>query len=180
MEKPMISPPDYASPDPSEYAPYQQAYLDLVPAGNILQCLERQLPETLTFFENLPESRGDHAYAPGKWTLKEVLGHIADTERVLSYRALRVARGDTIPLPAFDQDSWVRYAACVRRQMPILLEEMRTVRQATLCLFRSLDTDALLRRGRTDSGNPFTVRAVPYIIAGHELHHLRIVRERYL
>jgi hypothetical protein len=176
----MISPPDYARPDPSEYAPYQKAYLDLVPEGNILQCLERQLPETLTLFENLPEPRGDYAYAPGKWTLKEVLGHIADTERVLSYRALRVARGDTIFLPAFDQDSWVRYAACARRPMAVLLEEMHTVRQATLCLFRSLDRDSLSRHGKTDSGNPFTVRAVPYIIAGHERHHLRIVRERYL
>jgi len=176
----MISPPGYLRPDPSEYAPYQKAYLDLVPEGDILQCLERQLLETVALFENLPESRGDHAYAPDKWTLKEVLGHIADTERVLSYRALRVARGDTIPLPAFDQDSWARHAAWARHSVAVLLEEMRAVRQATLSLFRSLEESALLRHGRTDSGNPFTVRAVPYIVAGHERHHLRIVRERYL
>jgi hypothetical protein len=172
--------PEYEHPDPSEYAPYQKAYLDLVPEGNILQSLERQLPETTALFEGLPESRGEHTYAPGKWTLKEVLGHITDAERVLSYRALRVARGDAMLLAAFDQDAWVRHSACAQRAFPSLLDELATVRQATLSLFRSLEPAALLRRGRTDAGNPITVRAVPYIIVGHERHHLRIIREHYL
>src|SRR3974390_1226984 len=95
---------EYKRPEPSEYAAYQKAYLDLVPEADILECLERQMRETAAVFQTLSESRGDHPYAPGKWTLKEVLGHIADAERVLSYRALRVARGDTMPLAAFDQD----------------------------------------------------------------------------
>ncbi len=172
--------PQYQRPDPSEYAPYQKAYLDLVTEDDILQSLERQLAETVALFGSLPESRGDYAYAPGKWRLKEVLGHIADTERVLSYRALRVARGDTMPLAAFDQDAWAAHSASAQRHFRNLLDEMSAVRQATLSLFRSLDPAATLRCGITDAGNPFTVRAVPYIILGHERHHLRIIRERYL
>ena len=176
----MTNAPDYRRPEPSEYAPYQKTYLELVPEEDILQCLERQLPENIAVRESLPESRGDYSYAPGKWTLKEVLGHIADAERVLSYRALRIARGDATPLASFDQDAWVRHAGCAQRTARSLLEEMRAVRQATLSLFRSLEPAALLRRGTTDTGNPFTVRAVPYIIVGHERHHLRIIRDRYL
>jgi hypothetical protein len=176
----MTTAPEYKHPEPSEYAPYQKAYLDLVPEGDILQSLERQLPETVALFEGLAESRGEHAYAPGKWTLKEVLGHVTDAERVLSYRALRVARGDAMPLAAFDQDAWVRHSACALRTFRSLLDEMSAVRQATLSLFRSLEPAAVLRRGSTDAGNPFTVRAVPYIIVGHERHHLRIIREHYL
>lgn len=167
-------------PDPSEYAPYQKAYLDLVPEDDILQSLERQLPVTVALFESLPESRGDYVYSAGKWRLKEVLGHITDAERVLSYRALRVARGDTMPLAAFDQDAWVRHSDCAQRTFRSLLDEMSAVRQATLSLFCSLDPAALLRRGSTDAGNPFTVQAVAYIILGHERHHVRIIRERYL
>jgi len=176
----MTTAPEYKRPEPAEYAPYQKAYLDLVVEDDILQSLERQLPITVALFESLPESQGDCAYSPGKWRLKEVLGHIADAERVLSYRALRVARGDTMPLAAFDQDAWVDHSASAQRPFRNLLDEISAVRQATLSLFRSLDPAALLRRGCTDAGNPFTVRAVPYIILGHEQHHLRIVRERYL
>ncbi len=176
----MATVPLYNRPDPSEYAPYQKAYLDLVTEDDILRSLESQLTETVALFESLPESRGDYAYAPGKWRLKEVLGHIADTERVMSYRALRVGRGDTMPLAAFDQDAWVAHSASAQRNFRNLVDEMSAVRQATLSLFRSLDPAALLRRGSTDAGNPFTVRAIPYIILGHERHHLRIIRERYL
>jgi hypothetical protein len=176
----MSTTPEYKRPEPSEYAPYQKTYLDLVPEEDILQCLERQLPENVALLESMPESRGAYVYAQGKWTLKDVLGHIADAERVLSYRALRIARGDAMPLASFDQDAWVRHAACAQRTFRSLLDEMCTVRQATLSLFRSLEPAALLRHGRTDAGNPFTVRAVPYIIVGHERHHLCIIRERYL
>lgn len=176
----MTTTPEYKRPDPSEYAPYQKAYLDLVPEEDILQCLERQGEETAALIENLPESRGDYSYAPGKWKLKEILGHIADAERVLGYRALRVARGDTMPLAAFDQDVWVHHSPCTQRSFRSLLDEMSAVRQATLSLFRFFEPAALLRRGSTDAGNPFTVRAVPYVILGHERHHLHIIRERYL
>ncbi len=176
----MTAAPEYNRPEPSEYAPYQKAYLDLVAEDDILQSLERQLSETMALLGTLPESRGVYAYAPGRWKLKEVLGHIADTERVLSYRALRVARGDTMPLAAFDQDAWVHHSACGQRAFQSLLDEISAVRHATLSLFRFLEPAAMLRRGTTDAGNPFTVRAVPYIILGHERHHLRIIRERYL
>lgn len=171
---------EYNRPEPSEYAPYQKAYLDLVAEDDILRSLERQLPQTAALFEGLPESRGEYAYAPGKWRLKEVLGHIADAERVLGYRALRVARGDTMPLAAFDQDAWVQHCTCTQRSFRSLLDEVSAVRQATLSLFRFLEPAALSRRGSTDAGNPYSVRAVPYIILGHERHHLLIVRERYL
>ena len=176
----MAIPAAYEHPEPSEYAPYQKAYLDLVPEADILQCLRDQLNEVIAPLGGVPESRGDYAYAPGKWALKEVLSHMSDTERVLSYRALRIARGDTITPQSFDQDAWVAQSACAGRTLAGLLDEVRTVREATLSLFRSLDTGVLLNRGTTNTGNVFTVRAVPYIIAGHTRHHLGIIRERYL
>jgi hypothetical protein len=174
-----MTPPHLTRPDPAEYAFYFARYVDLVPAGDIIAILEDQMVSTAALLAGLTEAQGGHRYAPAKWTLKEVVSHVADSERVFCYRALRFARGDSTPLPGFDQDSWVPEAACGQRTLVDIAEELRSVRAATLTFVRSL-TDPMVLRGGTASDNPLTVRSLAYIIAGHELHHLRVLRERYL
>jgi hypothetical protein len=174
----MTTVPHFDRPEASEYAPFYAAYIAAVPDGELLELLERQHQETAGVLDGLPESRGDFAYAPGKWTVKEVLGHVADAERVFAYRALRFARGDATPLPAFDEKVWVPHSGARARTVADLLEELRAVRGATLALLRHLPADAPTRRG-TASSREITVRALAWIIAGHERHHLRILRERY-
>ncbi|HEV8613315.1 MAG TPA: DinB family protein [Gemmatimonadales bacterium] len=174
-----MSPARYDRPDPSEYADFYAAYIAAVPEGDLLKLLETQLEETSTLLSGLPEFRANQAYAPGKWTVKEVLGHVSDAERVFAHRALRFARGDATPLPSFDEKTWVPNSGANARTLPDLLEEQRTVREATLALLRHLPADAPTRRGMA-SGREISVRALAWIIAGHERHHLRILRERYL
>lgn len=174
----VVAAPRYDRPDESEYAPFYAGYVALVPDGDLLQTLEEQLEETVGALKGLPESRGDFAYAPGKWTIKEVLAHLADAERVFSYRALRFARGDPTPLAAFDENLWGPNSGAGGRTLADLLEELRAVRGATLALLRHLPAEAPTRRG-TASGREVTVRALAWIITGHERHHLRVLRERY-
>jgi len=169
----------FARPDPSEYAPFYAGYIAGVPEGELLGLLERQLEETTALLAAVPEAQGDFAYAPGKWTLKEVLGHIADAERVFSYRALRFARGDVTPLAAFDEQAWVPNSGARSRSLADLIGELRAVRVATLALLRALPPGTDGRRG-TASGREVSVRALAWIIAGHERHHLKLIRERYL
>lgn len=166
-------------PSPDEYAASYGKYMVLVPDGDLCDLLDRQVTETLALLRQVPETRGTHRYAPGKWSLKEVLGHVCDTERIMSYRALRIARGDATPLPGFEQDDYVPAGRFDRRTLADLGDELSAIRQATVALFRHLDTEALARRG-TASGNPFTPRALAYIIAGHERHHMAFVKEHYL
>ncbi|HEY9383371.1 MAG TPA: DinB family protein [Gemmatimonadales bacterium] len=168
-----------ARPDATEYAPFYAGYVAGVPEGDVLDLLERALEETTRLLGAVPEARGDFAYAPGKWTLKEVVGHVVDAERVFSYRALRFARGDTTPLAAFDENAWAPNSGARARTLADLLGEYRAVRAATLALLHSLPAGADLRRG-TASGREISVRALAWIIAGHERHHLRLIRERYL
>ncbi|HEV8599116.1 MAG TPA: DinB family protein [Gemmatimonadales bacterium] len=175
----MTTPPHYARPDASEYAPFFAAYIAGVPEGDLLARLESQLRETIGALAGLPESQGDYAYAPGKWTLKEVLGHMADAERVFCYRALRFARGDASPLTSFDEKLWVPNSGAGARSVADLQDELRVVRAATLALLRHVPPEAAERRGSV-SGKEVSVRALAWIIAGHERHHLRILRERYL
>ena len=127
----------------------------------------------------LSDDRARHRYGPGKWSVKEVVGHVADTERVMAYRALRIGRGDQTPLPGFDQDAFVQGALWDDIPLPALLDDLLLVRMATLSLLTSFPEDVLGRRG-TASGEPVSVRGLCFIIAGHERHHLRILRERYL
>ena len=171
--------PRLARPDPSEYASFYAGYIALVPEGELLDLLEQQGDATLALLAAVPEARGGFAYAPGKWTLKEVLGHVADAERVFSYRALRFARGDTTPLASFDEKAWVPSSGARARSLAALLDELRAVRAATLALLRGLPPGVDLRRG-TASGNEISVRALAWIVAGHERHHLKLIRERYL
>jgi uncharacterized damage-inducible protein DinB len=166
-------------PAAGEFAPYYAGYVSQVPEGDVLETLSSQLDDTLAFLRGLPAPRASHRYAEGKWTVKEVVGHMADSERIFAYRALRIARGDTTPLPGYDQDAYVRTANFDARSLVALASEFESARRATLTLFRSLDRESLARRG-VANGLPVTPRALAYIIAGHERHHVEILRTRYV
>lgn len=166
-------------PATDEHAPYYARYVSRVPEGDVLALLERQGREAAALLRALPEERGTFRYAADKWSVKDVVGHVADSERIFGYRALRIGRGDRTPLPGFEQDDFVRAANFDRRPLRELVAELEAVRAATLALFRGFDDEALGRRG-TASGQEVTPRALVYIIAGHERHHLDILRERYL
>jgi hypothetical protein len=166
-------------PAPDEYVPYFGGYIGEVPPGDVLEILERQMVETQDLLRSLPASRAMHRYAPGKWSIKEVVGHLSDTERIFTYRALCFSRGERAPLPGFAEDEYVAAAGFDTRSLADLARELETVRAATLTLFRGLSDELLLRRG-TANAKPYTVRAIAFIIAGHERHHVRVLRERYL
>lgn len=166
-------------PAQSEYAPFYAGYVASVPHGDLIQVLAQQREETLTLFRGIDEARAGHRYAPGKWSIADVLGHVTDAERVFTYRALTFARGDTSALPSFDEDAWAKVANAGRRPLRDLMDEYAAVRAATIELFRSLTPGEFARSGIA-STKPISVRALAYIVAGHERHHLRILRERYL
>ena len=171
-------------PQPGEYAPYYDRYISLVHPGqtkdaDIIAVLEEQRRQTLLLLSGRTDADGDLRYAPDKWTLKEVLGHLNDSERILSYRALRISRTDATPIEGYEQDDYVRNSPVARRPMEDLIEDYIAVRRATITLFRNLDEAAWTRRGVANK-NEVTVRALAYIIAGHELHHRKIVEEKYL
>ena len=164
-------------PEPDEVAEPYSRYLEYVPAGSLLSTLETQLDDTLAVVADLGVD-ADHRYADGKWSVKEVLVHVADTERVFGYRALRIARGDTTPMPGFEQDDWVVPGELAPRTLADIQAELRSLRAATVALFRGLTDAALLRTG-TASGASFTPRGIAWVIAGHERHHRAILEERY-
>jgi hypothetical protein len=167
-----------ARPAPSEYAPYYAGYVERVPDGDLLAQLRRQIQDTRALLRDLPPSRAVHRYAAGKWSVAEVVGHLADAERILSYRALRIGRGDGTPLASFDENAYVPAGGFDHRTLPDLVDEFTAVRAATVALLGGLPGDAFARSG-TASSRPVTVRALAYTIAGHELHHVAILRERY-
>lgn len=166
-------------PDRTEAAPYYFTYIDQVPEGDINEVLGEQLPETLSFLQGISEERSLYRYAPDKWSIRQVLNHVSDAERLFVSRAFWFARGFETPLPSFDQEVAAASAAADERSWSRHIEEFRAVREATLTFFQSLPADAWSRRG-TASDSPFTVRALAFIVAGHLAHHLRILQERYL
>jgi hypothetical protein len=170
---------DSLRPQPGEYAPYFERYILLVPGHDVLAALEDQRRQMLLLLSGRTEADGDLRYAPEKWSLKEVLGHINDTERIMSYRALRISRGDATPLAGFEQDDYIRNGPFAHCTLADLIEDYIAVRRATVSLLRNLDQTAWSRRGVANK-NEVTVRALAYTIAGHELHHRRIVEEKYL
>lgn len=163
-----------ARPAISEYAPFYAGYVATAGGDDVLRILERQPAE---WADLLAEADADHAYAPDKWTIRELTQHVADAERVFAYRALRWARGDETELPGFDQDVWTPQTP--PQSLSGLVAELRGVREATLAFARALPEDALDRSGIA-SGNRMTVRGALWVIAGHTAHHARILRERYL
>lgn len=166
-------------PDATEYAPYYGTYIGKVPEADLLQTLESQRRDTQRLLAGLSEQQALHRYAPGKWSIKEVVGHLADSERVFAYRALRFARADETPLASFDEQAWTPAGKFDARSLQDLAAELDVVRHATIALFGGFDPEALPRRGIA-SGKPVSVRALAWIIAGHERHHIALVRERYL
>lgn len=171
--------PVLARPDRSEYPEYYHRYVGLVPEGDIVRTLRSEFEETRRLLSPLPETRGAFRYEPGKWSVKEVVGHLSDSERVFAYRCLRFARADRTPLPGFEQDGYVVHGGFDARTLGDLLEEFGAVREATIRLAAGLDPEAGARRG-TASEWVVSARAFLYIIAGHELHHRRVLVERYL
>lgn len=165
-------------PDRSEHSASFAAYIDLVPEGDWTERLQEQTERTRQLFASIREEDGNYRYAPEKWTVKQLLGHIADTERIMSYRILRVARGDATPLPGFDENDYVREAGFERQSLADLLQSFLDVRRATLSLIGSIPESSWLHEGIANGGK-VTARAVAYILAGHERHHIRVLEERY-
>jgi hypothetical protein len=165
-------------PAASEYAPFYETYVSAVPSGDVLPTLIRQAEETAALLEGLSESEAEYRYQPGKWSIKEVVGHIIDAERIFVYRALCAARGERVELPAFAEDEYVAAARFDRRPLRDLVAELLAVRAATVAFFAGLSEEDLART-HVANHNPYSVRALAYIIAGHERHHARLLRERY-
>jgi hypothetical protein len=166
-------------PTSADYAPYYEKYVALVADGDIVKSLQTQMQDTLSLVRSLTSEQADSRYAPDKWTVKELLGHLVDAERIFSYRALRFARGDENPLAGFDQEPYVRNGNFANRTLADLADEFEHLRLSNILLFRSLDEAAWKRRG-VASDNEVSVKALAYIMAGHELHHMGILRTRYL
>jgi hypothetical protein len=165
-------------PAASEFASYYQGYVSQVPDGNLLAGLEQQGRDTVKLLRGIDEKKAQHRYAEGKWSIREVVGHLIDTERVFMYRALTFARGDQTSLPPFDENAWASTSNAGGRALPELIAEFEAIRAATLTMFRGFGDAEFARKGVANN-NPFTVRAVAYIVAGHERHHVKILRERY-
>jgi hypothetical protein len=183
-ESAVVVPPTFtiARPEAGEYAPYYERYISLIvprsQGEDILDTLDQQRRDTMLLLCSRDDEAGDFRYAPEKWSAKEVLGHVCDTERIFAYRALRIARADATPVEGFEQDDYVRNGPFAQRPLADLVEDFIAVRRATLSLLRNLDEAAWKRRGIANK-NEVTVRALAYIIAGHELHHRRILEEKY-
>jgi uncharacterized damage-inducible protein DinB len=167
-----------ARPQAGEYAPYYERYISLIQENDILATLDRQRREMVLLLSGLSEEQGDFRYAPEKWSAKQVLGHVCDTERVFAYRALRIARADATPMEGFEQDDYVKNGPFARHVIAEVIEDYIAVRRATISLLRSLEEAAWSRRGIANK-NEVTVRAIAYTIAGHEVHHRRILQEKY-
>lgn len=166
-------------PEPNEHHEYYSTYIDQVPAGDILSILRTGIEETAALLEDKPASIGDHRYAPGKWTIRELLVHLVDSERTFGFRAFWFARKGAGELPSFDQEPFVAESRASERSLASLLHEWRTVRASNLALFETLDDEASRRTGMA-SGRRFSVRSFPWIIAGHEMHHRTHLKDRYL
>lgn len=171
--------PGAIRPADDEYLPYYVRYIQRVPDGDVLVTLGQQIGETLALLRGLPESVATYRYAPEKWSVNEMIGHMIDTEKIFAYRALRFARADATPLAGYEQDDYVRNSTFNSYPLSELASELESVRKSTLAFFRHIDDEAWTRRGLANNAE-VSVRALAYIIAGHELHHREILRTRYL
>lgn len=178
MPEPAAVLPVIGRPEPGEYAPHYERYISLIDGADILGTLDSQRRQMLLLLTSRSDAEGGFRYAPDKWSAKEVLGHVCDTERVFAYRALRIARADQTPMEGFEQDDYVRNGPFNRRPLSDIIEDYIAVRRATITLLRNLDEAAWLRRGIANK-NEVSVRALAYLTAGHELHHRRILESKY-
>lgn len=166
-------------PAADEFAPFYAGYVQEVPDGDVVDALIGGAEIAAALLGDIPEEIAARAYAPGKWTLKEVTLHCADTERIFAYRALRIARGDTTPLPGFDENAYTPMSGASARTLEDILDELQSVREASVTLFSGLPSEAWTRRGMA-SGKEISVRGIAWITAGHLLHHLGVIQDRYL
>ena len=166
-------------PDQNEYPEYYHKYIEAIPEIEIFFYLEKQMSETRTFFKNIPHGKSTFRYADGKWSIREILGHITETERIFAYRALRFAKNDKTPLPGFDENEFIRNSNYHAIELSILLDEFEFVRKANLIMFNNFPDDVWKLKGIA-SDNLIALSAIPYIIAGHLDHHKQIIKERYL
>ncbi len=166
-------------PETNEYAPFYKGYIEDVMGNDPFRNLENQYQEIQSLLQSLPEAEANHAYSEGKWSIKEVLGHMIDTERIMSYRALCISRQEKQSLPGYEQDDYVKEANFKERTITSLLEDYRTVRKSTINLFKNF-TEKMYSRKGVANNNEVTVLALLYIITGHEMHHLKILKEKYL
>ena len=167
-------------PKQGEYSDYYSVYINQIPdVDNIIDVLEAGREKLNSLIKSIPEEKGGYSYAPGKWSIKEVLGHIADVERVMAYRALCIARGEKKSLPGFDQDEYVASADFNSRPLSSFAEELLHLRNSNITLFKTINEEKMMRWGKANN-HDVTVRAFMFIIAGHELHHMKILQERYL
>jgi len=174
-----VAAPATIKPEKGEFLPYYGKYIDLVGSGDVLTALPRQMAETQALLRSLPASVSTYRYAPGKWSVNEVIGHLIDSERIFAARALRFSRGDATALPGFEQDDYISNSSFDSYPLGELASELGSVRESTVFFFKHLQEDAWMRRGIAN-GADVSVRALAYIIAGHELHHREILRARYL
>lgn len=166
-------------PAPSEYAEYYGLYINKVPEGDLLQIMEQTNKQTLALLNTLTEQQALHKYEFGKWSVKEIIQHLIDAERVFQYRAMRIARGDTTDLPGYDHNNYVHESKADYRKLQDLINEFSIVRKSTQSLFATMSNDRLIRSG-TANNNKQTVRSLAYIVVGHEIHHMSVIKERYL
>jgi hypothetical protein len=166
-------------PEKTEYNEYYDRYISLVPETEIVPFLESQIAELQDLFAGISEEKGAFAYAEGKWTIKELLGHLSDGERIFAYRALRISRADTTPIEGFEQDDYTENSNFNAAKLSELVDEFLYQRKSNVLFFQNLTGEAWERMG-TASDSPVSVRAIAFIMAGHVRHHLRILKERYL
>lgn len=163
----------------TEYSAFYATYVNSLEDFSLIEGLEKGVEQVVSFMKSISIDKLEYRYAEGKWTIKDILLHLIDAERIFSYRALRIGRGDKTPLPGFEENDYVPHAMANNRTLESLLEEYKTVRNSTLYLFKNFSNEQLLYLG-TASDNIISVRAIGYIISGHQNHHLRIIKERYL
>ncbi|MCS7054265.1 MAG: DinB family protein [Ignavibacterium sp.] len=166
-------------PQKGDYPEYAQKYLDLVDDDDIISLLEKTNDELNILLDNIPEEKGDYYYSEGKWTLKQVIGHLLDTDRIFAYRLLAIARGENQPLPSFDQDLYVVNGKFNSRTLRDLIDEYKLLRESNLALIKSLEKSHYQNRGIA-AGNSVTVLGIMFMIAGHQKHHINIIKEKYL
>lgn len=165
-------------PESSEYNPYYETYIGKVKGDNFIQNLKEQKFETLAILSKLSDEEWNHKYAPEKWTVKEVMMHIMDTERIFAYRGLRTARNDQTPMPGFDQNDYVPFYNAAQRSGSSIMAEYESIRKSTITLFENLHEEDFGRLGEA-SGSPISALSLGFMIAGHEIHHVQLLHERY-
>ena len=166
-------------PETNEFAPYYNNYISLIEGDDVMPVLNSQAAGLRSMFENVPEEKGTFAYAEGKWTIKELLSHLIDGERIFAYRILRISRGDKTPIEGFEQDDYIENSNANNRSFADLLDEFDLQRRSNLLMMDNISDEASRQMGSA-SDNPVSARALVYILAGHVRHHLKILNERYL